>query len=312
MKNTIVTHSGSFHPDEILAIALMLINCKDGEKMSIIRTRNITPEFLKENDVGIVVDVGGEHGYINDTLYFDHLHFEKDHKLYGLSSAGLVIKEIEESKRTLFSDEIKDMVKAVDQQDTRVDHDPMNKFEALFNLVSGCNMPDNHCEEQDKIFLELVKVFKQYILEIIVSPESNKQQSFSKLCIDVGRFYNAILPLHEALKSERLGTIKRMDILKVGDAIAYRAAKGEIHVPISMLPENLDIYIYWDKEQVCWTVQCADTNKFKLTRLGTDDEVFVHANGFKGKYTEHTENINDTYINFVLNKEHQSIPTYSI
>jgi uncharacterized UPF0160 family protein len=87
---SIITHSGSFHADESLAI-FMLKTLPKYKDHSIIRTRN--PAVIAEGD--IVVDVGGE--YNPATNRYDH-HQRGFVETYSpaydvkLSSAGLIYK----------------------------------------------------------------------------------------------------------------------------------------------------------------------------------------------------------------------------
>ncbi|KAI8925599.1 metal-dependent protein hydrolase [Entophlyctis helioformis] len=87
---TIVTHSGSFHADESLAV-FMLKLLPEYKDASVVRTRDA--EVIKTGD--IVVDVGGV--YDPATHRYDHHQreftdtFDKDHAI-RLSSAGLVYK----------------------------------------------------------------------------------------------------------------------------------------------------------------------------------------------------------------------------
>jgi Uncharacterised protein family (UPF0160) len=87
---SIITHSGSFHADESLAI-FMLKTLPKYKDHSIIRTRN--PAVIVEGD--IVVDVGGE--YNPATNRYDH-HQRGFVETYSpaydvkLSSAGLIYK----------------------------------------------------------------------------------------------------------------------------------------------------------------------------------------------------------------------------
>jgi urease accessory protein len=90
MTASIVTHSGSFHADESLAVYMLrlLPEYKDAE---IIRTRD--PSIIASGT--IVVDVGAE--YLPEALRFDHHQrgftetFSPQHSI-KLSSAGLVYK----------------------------------------------------------------------------------------------------------------------------------------------------------------------------------------------------------------------------
>lgn len=69
---TIYTHSGDFHSDELVAIALIQqFACPEGETVEIVRTRR--KERLAEalaDDEAFVVDVGGQ--YDPAALNFDH------------------------------------------------------------------------------------------------------------------------------------------------------------------------------------------------------------------------------------------------
>lgn len=87
---TIVTHSGTFHADESLAV-FMLKQLPEYKNAKVIRTREA--ELIKQAD--IVVDVGAI--YDPSTNRFDHHQrgfeetFSKEYKI-KLSSAGLVYK----------------------------------------------------------------------------------------------------------------------------------------------------------------------------------------------------------------------------
>lgn len=88
--NYLATHSGSFHADESLAIAL-LKSLPLYSSYNLVRTRD--PALLK--DATIVVDVGGEYDVAEKR--FDH-HQRGFDQVFGqgfttkLSSAGLVYK----------------------------------------------------------------------------------------------------------------------------------------------------------------------------------------------------------------------------
>jgi len=84
MKKVIGTHNGIFHSDEIIAIALLN---KVFEETSIIRSRD--PKELQE--ANILVDVGGK---FDGVKFFDHHQFKDGDKNWGLSSAGLVAKNV--------------------------------------------------------------------------------------------------------------------------------------------------------------------------------------------------------------------------
>jgi uncharacterized UPF0160 family protein len=87
-KKIILTHSGSFHPDDVFAVALLSIILKGRIKI----TRSLEEQFLADAD--FVLDTG--HVYNPDTNRFDH-HQEgnagfRDEKI-SYSTFGLVWKK---------------------------------------------------------------------------------------------------------------------------------------------------------------------------------------------------------------------------
>ena len=54
-KITIVTHSSSFHTDDVFAVATLLLVLGDGVDVSVVRSRDM--DIIKKGDY--VVDVGG-------------------------------------------------------------------------------------------------------------------------------------------------------------------------------------------------------------------------------------------------------------
>lgn len=81
-------HSGSFHADEVTAVAL-LIECGVIDRDKVIRTRDKNRIASCE----FVCDVGGE--YIPEAKRFDHHQVEYTG---GLSSAGMVLKYLKDAK----------------------------------------------------------------------------------------------------------------------------------------------------------------------------------------------------------------------
>lgn len=88
---TVATHSGPFHADEVLAVAVLLALSPKASMSKVVRTRD--PKLLETADV--VVDVGGV--YNPETLRFDH-HQKggagtRESNGIKYSAAGLVWKE---------------------------------------------------------------------------------------------------------------------------------------------------------------------------------------------------------------------------
>ena len=143
------THSAVFHPDEVVAIALMSFM----DSLEITRSRS----EIVLGECEMLVDVGGEYDPLNSK--YDHHQFEKDDPFYGLSSAGLVYKDLRPYFKT--TGELEDLdafIEAVDARDTRVEYDPSNVYEPVFNTITDLNNidPVNH-EAQATMFDVLVE-----------------------------------------------------------------------------------------------------------------------------------------------------------
>ncbi|MFT7623207.1 MAG: hypothetical protein ACI9WU_002386 [Myxococcota bacterium] len=71
MLNTIITHPGGAHKDDLLAVCVLI--AKHGAP---VERRNPTPEDLADPSVAIV-DIGGSHD--SALMNFDHHHFPREH-----------------------------------------------------------------------------------------------------------------------------------------------------------------------------------------------------------------------------------------
>lgn len=137
MFKTIVTHSGSFHADEALAVFMLRTLPKySAETHKVIRTRD--PEIIAKAD--IVVDVGGE--YDSSRSRFDH-HQRGFTETYSekynikLSSAGLVYKHFGKSVIEILLEKIETKVKLdVDEIVARVYEKLILAFDAVDNGVN--------------------------------------------------------------------------------------------------------------------------------------------------------------------------------
>ncbi len=174
----LVTHNGSFHTDDIFAVAALSIMLeRDKEPFQIIRTRD--PEIIKTGDY--VFDVGGI--YDEATNRFDH------HQVGGAgkgangieySSFGLVWKK--------FGPKLCDSLKAAQIIDKRLAQ-PVDAFDNGFDLVENrhqispyliqhafLSMVPTWREENltnDEMFLKSVEIAKEILLrEIIYAQDS--------------------------------------------------------------------------------------------------------------------------------------------
>lgn len=65
----IVTHSGNFHADELLAICMVKMFLKDGDKIPVERVSVVPEKYLKDKEV-MVIDIG--RSYDKELRNFDH------------------------------------------------------------------------------------------------------------------------------------------------------------------------------------------------------------------------------------------------
>ncbi|HNW71710.1 MAG TPA: MYG1 family protein [Candidatus Paceibacterota bacterium] len=169
----LVTHSGSFHSDDIFACATICIALeKEGKSFEIIRTRD--PKIIKSGD--IVFDVGGI--YNPDINRFDHHQIggaKKRDNGIECSSFGLVWKKYGE--KICGSKEVADfinkkLVMPVDAFDNGMDL-VESKHEVNYYLVQNFFMsfiPSWKCRNEKTLldgFLKAVKVAKELLLREI-------------------------------------------------------------------------------------------------------------------------------------------------
>lgn len=265
---TIICHNGQFHADEITAIALALIFL-DYDDAPIHRSR----EQSLIDGSSLVIDVGGIHDPQNGK--FDHHHFDKDHKLYGKSSAGLIWDHIKSTLSLGIPYTFIDfLVKDVDAQDTGI------KLQEQFhfcNLVSSFNTEDVYSRDQDAAFLTAIDFVQKYLQRMMAKADTSYQQA--KLAKNT--------PIQEIL----------------GMKIAC-LARTEGYISKDHFIGLADILISWDSDQKAWTVLMlaietgSFTSKYTLEPAEDLQEVFTHKAGFIGKYKPQS----DGTIYFRINK----------
>ncbi|OGZ13280.1 MAG: hypothetical protein A2942_03615 [Candidatus Lloydbacteria bacterium RIFCSPLOWO2_01_FULL_50_20] len=169
-KIRIITHNGSFHADELLAVAALEIHL-NGAPYEVIRTRN--PEVIKTGDY--VVDVGLV--YDPATNRFDHHQKGGAGERNGIpySSFGLVWKhygeELCRSKEVADGVESR-MVYPIDLADNGVDVytptlDGVHPY-LLHSIVQAMRPTWKEGEIQDVRFVELVPLMRRLIEREIV------------------------------------------------------------------------------------------------------------------------------------------------
>ena len=175
----IYTHDGTFHSDEVFAIALLkkFIN----GNVEITRTRD---EFIlknaKKDKNSFVIDVGGE--YKEKYKNFDHHQrsfnrtWENDNDIL-LSSCGLVWKYLRKKGYTKKIDpevlEVieNDLIKKIDMHDNGIRKWPLS------SMVSLCNREESSIEDFEKA----VQVAEIYLDNIFYQEKKNHEKYFDFL-----------------------------------------------------------------------------------------------------------------------------------
>ncbi|MDP6932481.1 MAG: MYG1 family protein [Myxococcota bacterium] len=154
MQTTVATHSGPFHADDVLAIALLRVFLD--ENLRVVRSRR--PEDWKRAD--IVLDVGGV--FAPDQRRFDH------HQVAytgALSSAGMVLDWLEREQKVtphLASHLRSRLVDYVDEVDNgRVAPDPA--LPCFSSLVAACSQGAGHVDDHDAAFLRVATFSAQVV-----------------------------------------------------------------------------------------------------------------------------------------------------
>jgi uncharacterized UPF0160 family protein len=282
-KAIIVTHKGAFHPDELLAVAMMRVA---GFDYTVIRTRDA--EIINNAPYGsFIIDVGNEFDGQNK---FDH-HQAKDnkHECYGKSSAGLVLDFLSqrvsedplaeaygyETNWTQLlrpTDNLSKFIEFVDSRDTRVNYDPeANSFyDKVGNLLVSCNTIDIDSPEQDERFNLVVN-----LLVDILKAEGDFDNLIS---------WTKIAKLSkETDESKRIEFNNRLDSLTWYITRKKKVYVGE-YIPTYLLPKDWDMFVTYDKGQSAWTVMANTKAGIVLDQVQDDNCKFVHANGFVGKF----------------------------
>lgn len=156
---TIYTHNGTFHADEVTAVALLNVFRPDNYEVK--RVQHQTTEFPGAD---YVIDTGRLHDNITR---FDHHQWEG-----GLSSAGLIWQHLNLKGYT----QINEFIQAIDANDVGIK--PATQFEYP-GLISLYNHIDIHSEDQDYHFYRAVR----FAMDIITSMKET-QDILDKSYID--------------------------------------------------------------------------------------------------------------------------------
>jgi uncharacterized UPF0160 family protein len=253
-KSQLVTHNGSFHADEVTAVALLaLYKIVNTDQLEIIRTRDM--ELINQAD--IVLDLGGI--YEIKTRRFDH-HQIKDGQV---SSAGLVWKWIKQTTGEE-SPEIDCFVQAVDKHDCGIEK--MSDF-SFAAIIAAYNYADVFNEEQQQLaFYDSLKIALKFLTHL------QKKQ----------------IQLKQAEKIIAASQVKEIGKHKVLILAEYAPSWPElVHGESKYAKITHVLWFVKEKNQWCIQIPSDKKNSFVMghPKLSDDDSaIFIHQNGFFGVY----------------------------
>lgn len=250
MNQIIATHSGTFHADEIFAIALIKVFVNN--KVAVHRTRN--QSIIDEADFAI--DVGGL--YLVDAQRFDHHQFKESHYCYGLSSAGLVFKYLKNNGMdSIHIDALKKLVAEIDEHDIGSHKHNVNHFTGI---ISSFNHKDVDSEYQESKFNDALDFTIGHIKRLTSYAEHKNSQRIRLESLKPDS--NGFMFSKEYIDDWKIKAFKE----SAKAFICYNKSDDDYSVLIP--PINLDSY----------------DSLYELVPTGTSNEIFVHQQGFIGKY----------------------------
>lgn len=239
----IVTHDKSFHADEVMAIAVLIVFKNfNGE---IVRTRDIDIlDEAKKDEETLVIDVGMDYNGVNN---FDH-HHDKD----LLSSAGLIWKFVNVSGYK----EIDNLISIIDDNDRGIKKaDKFSYSWIVSNLNGKIEDSDENFIKAVELSVSILKSMKLKTDKLIEAKEIVKDATKLKKFNDtifLNKYNNQWREIIHG-KNEEYSWVKKVVWFNV------YTKQWNIQVP------SIDIDVF-------------ELNGDKL--LQCKDMVFVHANGF--------------------------------
>lgn len=146
----IVTHSGSWHADEVLAIALLAVVFREVPEVTRTRDPKVIQEALQDKNT-YVLDVGGQYHPLHKNFDHHQRGFEYlNHKGNKLSTFGLVVKYL----RGYFTDAVYESLlefsNLVDKHDNGIERSPellwISDMNALEDFPLVLSMADSWLE----------------------------------------------------------------------------------------------------------------------------------------------------------------------
>jgi len=253
-KIQLVTHNGTFHADEVTAVALLqLYGIVKKNQFEIVRTRDI--ERIHQAD--IVIDVGGVHNV--ETRRFDH-HQIKDGEI---SSAGLVWQWIKQ-KTGQVNPEIDCFVNAIDRHDCGIEKMPDFSFAHIIAAYNDADLFND--QKQQSAFNDAVNIALKFILHLKKKQTQLKQAA----------------TIIESSKIKEIGTHKVLILAE------YASGWTElVHGESKYSQVTHVIWFVKEKNQWCIQIPSDKENSFVMghPKLQDDNNArFIHQNGFFGVY----------------------------
>jgi len=269
---TLVTHDGIFHADEVFAIALWKKYISSD--IEIIRTRD-------DIDADISIDVGGL--YFPKALKFDH--HQRDYQ-GDLSSVGMVAKYIQ-GQDIKIPGKVLDLVKILDDNDTGKKRSDLR----IVKTIRELNSPEPFSSAQKWNF-DMALSYARLVLLDLEEDATFDEIGYAVLVGDKSSrnpIKEAIYKNKERAKELDKEINKTIKKYPIDNGIITFESK-EVFIPAVKLIGIADISIQYDGNQACWSVQCIPLEegsfetKYTLKPVNSDNEVFIHKAGFIGKY----------------------------
>ncbi len=246
----IVTHNGTFHSDEVFAIALIKSVFGD-DKYNICRTRDIEILEKSKSDPHVfVIDLGGE--FNNDMLNFDH---HQQHESVNDKSAVMLVLEylISVDKLNVAEGDYlrKNIISFISNWDLGLEQSTANYFhKPLPKIISAFNRFNLSGVEEDLQF--------DKALEFVVQIIENER--------------NAFLELQKAKQNFNSYNTVSNDVILFNDYSPQY---------LGMIKDLKNIKFYIHPMDNNWTVKAVDINKAPLPKvINRDNLVFAHKSRF--------------------------------
>jgi uncharacterized UPF0160 family protein len=289
---TIVTHSGPFHADDVVAAALISLANGSSDKLAIVRTRDTEKIMLYRNiDNCWIVDVGGECSGNMLDHHFSGAPVRVDTGV-PYASAGLAFRSLQIKNSHL----LKDFILAVDKADNAITQEAWE----FSSLVSNCNPLGASATPTafNVRFHELVVLVRDHVLSALL--DGNDSATV------IARFKEATsiyVSRNDADKRDSIARVRAVFAIQRGPVLEldrYEVAAREI---LHEAPPEFLFYIFpspdghWMVQQIPEYKSGSNGRKsLPLSWIGKQGSaldaavgmkgcIFVHSGGFIGSHS---------------------------